>query len=209
MNHKKVYDSLIEKAKNRHLDEYCEQHHIIPRCMGGTDDKCNLVNLTAREHFLAHYLLAKMHGGDNWKPLLYWKEQNSRLYEIARKEVKKFMSSKDPWNKGLTGGKWSDARREAQKHVVHKGLSKETKAKMRKPKTAEHAEKIRLAKLNQSEETKVKNSFKQKLRTTSAQTKEKQRLSALGRKHSAETRDRMRKAQLLRYNPSLKGELHV
>lgn len=39
-------------------DEYHERHHIIPRCLGGTDDEENLIDLYAREHFEAHRLLA-------------------------------------------------------------------------------------------------------------------------------------------------------
>lgn len=35
-------------------DEYHERHHITPRCMGGTDDNDNLIDLFAREHFEAH-----------------------------------------------------------------------------------------------------------------------------------------------------------
>lgn len=41
---------------------YYEKHHIIPRCIGGSDNELNLVLLTAREHFLAHYLLCKIYG---------------------------------------------------------------------------------------------------------------------------------------------------
>lgn len=60
MNYKMHYDNLIEKARARVIvKEYKEKHHIIPRCMGGQDDKENLVELTAREHFIAHQLLAK------------------------------------------------------------------------------------------------------------------------------------------------------
>lgn len=53
---------LIEKAKNRTLpkETYTECHHIIPRSLGGSDDKDNLVRLTAREHYIAHLLLWKM-----------------------------------------------------------------------------------------------------------------------------------------------------
>ena len=65
MNHKKIYELLIEKAKNRTMNVqiYTETHHIIPRCLGGTEDAFNLVELTGREHFIAHVLLAKIHGG--------------------------------------------------------------------------------------------------------------------------------------------------
>lgn len=39
--------------------EYCERHHIVPKCIGGTNDKDNLIDLYAHEHFIAHKLLAK------------------------------------------------------------------------------------------------------------------------------------------------------
>ena len=61
MNYRVHYDKLIERAKERKLNYYVESHHIIPRCMRGTDDKSNLVNLTAREHFIAHVLLVKVY----------------------------------------------------------------------------------------------------------------------------------------------------
>lgn len=55
-----VYNSIINRAKARVLDGYSEKHHIIPKCLGGTDRKENLVRLTAREHFICHRLLVKM-----------------------------------------------------------------------------------------------------------------------------------------------------
>ena len=61
MNYQKHYDSLMNRAKNRLLEGYCETHHIIPRCMGGTDDPTNLVDLTAEEHYVAHQLLVKIY----------------------------------------------------------------------------------------------------------------------------------------------------
>lgn len=61
MNYKLHYDKIIKRAKNRQLDCYTESHHIIPRCMNGKDDKDNLANLTAREHFIAHILLVKIY----------------------------------------------------------------------------------------------------------------------------------------------------
>ena len=52
----------MENAKNRTSKDgvYLEKHHIIPRCMGGNNGTNNIVNLTAREHFVAHRLLTKM-----------------------------------------------------------------------------------------------------------------------------------------------------
>jgi hypothetical protein len=40
-------------------EEYHERHHILPRSCGGTNDKNNLIDLFAKEHFIAHKLLAE------------------------------------------------------------------------------------------------------------------------------------------------------
>jgi hypothetical protein len=64
MNYHRIYGSLIERAKNRIVEGYTETHHIIPKCMGGTDEPSNLVELTPEEHYLCHQLLVKMHPED-------------------------------------------------------------------------------------------------------------------------------------------------
>jgi hypothetical protein len=61
MNYEKIYNQIIERAKTRQLDCYKEKHHILPRCMGGLDEKENLAELTAREHFLCHRLLVEIY----------------------------------------------------------------------------------------------------------------------------------------------------
>jgi len=67
MNHHKVYEDIIQKAKNenrsRSDDVYYEDHHIIPRCLGGSDEDKNRVLLTAREHFVCHKLLTYIYKG--------------------------------------------------------------------------------------------------------------------------------------------------
>ena len=45
--------------------EYHERHHIVPRCIGGTNDNNNLIDLYAREHFEAHRLLALENPNNN------------------------------------------------------------------------------------------------------------------------------------------------
>ena len=58
MNYIKVYNQLISKRKNEIItDGYYERHHILPKSMGGGNNKDNIVILTAREHFIAHWLL--------------------------------------------------------------------------------------------------------------------------------------------------------
>lgn len=49
---------------------YVEKHHIVPRSMGGTNEKSNIVKLTFRKHFLAHWLLTKCTDGIDRKKML-------------------------------------------------------------------------------------------------------------------------------------------
>jgi hypothetical protein len=64
MNYLNHYNRLIDRARNRVLHSYTESHHIIPICMGGVDDKVNLVDLTPEEHYTAHQLLIKIYPDD-------------------------------------------------------------------------------------------------------------------------------------------------
>ena len=59
MNYSKHYNLLIERARNRLLECYCERHHVIPKCMGGENGE--IVKLTPEEHYVAHQLLVKMY----------------------------------------------------------------------------------------------------------------------------------------------------
>jgi len=61
MNYQKIYENLIERSRNRNLNEYTEQHHIVPKCIGGSDDPDNLVRLTPEEHYVAHQLLTRIY----------------------------------------------------------------------------------------------------------------------------------------------------
>jgi hypothetical protein len=93
VNYQKIYGDLIAKCQLRQFVEgYKERHHIIPKSLGGSNDSSNLVDLTAREHFVAHFLLAKLYGGNQWLSIKRMRGNdgfyvNSRLYEIASKEI--------------------------------------------------------------------------------------------------------------------------
>lgn len=59
------YSDLINSCRIRglrkiDLDFYTETHHILPRCMGGSDEDSNLVLLTPLEHLVAHILLLRL-----------------------------------------------------------------------------------------------------------------------------------------------------
>ena len=56
----KIIYYSIEKNRVKGNQEYYENHHIIPKCLGGNNKKDNLVLLTAEEHFNCHYILHKM-----------------------------------------------------------------------------------------------------------------------------------------------------
>ena len=102
----RVYYSIIDRAKTRSISSYTEKHHIIPRSLGGSNAKENLVALTAREHFVCHLLLTKMTRGMDKKKMVLSvfyltgrgkadrnnHVKHSRLYENLRTQLSKFVS---------------------------------------------------------------------------------------------------------------------
>lgn len=100
MDYKKIHNNIIDKR--RALGDpsgYSELHHIIPKSLGGSDAAINLIRLTAREHFLVHFLLWKMQTeivakrkmakAFNFMASAGAGQQryfNSRLYEASRKD---------------------------------------------------------------------------------------------------------------------------
>lgn len=150
MNYSLVYSKLIARARQRVcVDGYIERHHILPKCLGGTDDSSNLVALTGREHFVAHILLAKIHGGVLWHAVTIMKKDNrynSRLFEMARAQIALRMIG----NTNTLGRKATDEERIA--------MSKNRKGKPGKKHTEETKVKLRQANLGKklSLETKQK-----------------------------------------------------
>lgn len=73
MNYRRVYAAFIRDRQEREptITGYFEKHHIVPRCMGGGDESSNIVRLTPEDHFFAHLLLAKAHGGKLWAPVAF------------------------------------------------------------------------------------------------------------------------------------------
>lgn len=99
MNYQLIYDNIIHCAKSRTLDPavHYDIHHILPKSMGGTNDHVNLVNLTDKEHFIAHTLLWKIHRNRSMTSALWimsqnkryhYKEMNSNRYAALREEFR-------------------------------------------------------------------------------------------------------------------------
>lgn len=128
MDYSKHYNLLIEKAKNRVIDVYLENHHIIPRCMGGLDDLDNIVALTPEEHYLAHQLLVKMY--PNNKNLAYaanmmcTNRPSNKLYGWIRRRISVNMQINNPNKNGKSNrkrkGKYSIS--EQAKQNISKGM---------------------------------------------------------------------------------------
>ena len=56
---------------------YKHKHHIIPKHMGGSDDKSNLIELTPKQHALAHKKLYEQYG--KWQDLFAYKALSGRM----------------------------------------------------------------------------------------------------------------------------------
>ena len=78
----KWYFEIVKNSLSGRIKSgYTEAHHIVPRCMGGNDDTSNLVNLTAREHYICHLLLTKMTKGQIREKLVHAVMLMGRLHE--------------------------------------------------------------------------------------------------------------------------------
>lgn len=176
MNYLKIYNDLIVSRKKKTSESnYHELHHIIPRYMKGTDENENLVKLTAREHFLAHWLL--------------WKIYNDRKSALA------FSMMKRGKNRKITSSREYAAIRESlsisQKgsgnHMYGKTLSKD------------HLSKFNRKGAILSEETKQKIGNGNRGKRHTEETKRKISFSQLGNKKalghtvSEESREKIRK----------------
>lgn len=104
------YNTIIKRAQTRTIIGYVEKHHIIPKSLGGSNAKSNIVSLTAREHFICHMLLPKMVDGMQRQKMIHawWAmatlkkdcqdryQLNSLEYESVRQEYSKYFSKNNP-----------------------------------------------------------------------------------------------------------------
>lgn len=120
MNYQKVYDKLIRRGQLRILEGYSEKHHIVPKCLGGTDEVTNLVSLTPEEHYLCHLLLVKIHPNNIRlvRAAMFMvsankdQQRNNKAYGWLKRQYSEYMRGPNNpsklqgvWNKGVSGYK--------------------------------------------------------------------------------------------------------
>lgn len=159
----KWYQSIVAHSSS---SDYVEEHHILPKSLGGSNDASNLVKLSAREHFICHILLTKFTSGEDRYKMVYAAKLlakakrsyqhryfNSRLYETVKKEAAKIQSER------FKGKKLSaEHRANISAGLVGRVNSEATIAKRResctgKKRTDEQKERMSLAQLNRKEKT--------------------------------------------------------
>jgi len=157
------YYNIINNAKARDIIEgYTEKHHIIPKSLSGDNSEDNLVTLTAREHFICHWLLTKMTTNLNKSKMffalnmmkvgrkkyqIYTTKITSRIYMRVRKELAtanlNLWNNKTPKQKEEHAKKaaistkkvWED-RTQEEKSSLRKKMSRTWKNKSQKEKNA-------------------------------------------------------------------------
>lgn len=159
------YMNIISDSRTRTgPNSDVEQHHIIPRCMNGSDRKENLVYLSFREHFLVHWLLTKC---------------VIKKYKLKMFQALAMMRKTKSCNKRLVASwQYSIARKASRLGQIGRYLSEETKLK------------ISLAKMGHltSFDTRKKRRLAMQGRIFSAEHKAKLSIARKGKKLSAKTK---------------------
>jgi hypothetical protein len=98
------YFNIIYSAKLNPPNGAAERHHILPKSLGGSNDKNNIVKLTPKQHFICHRLLVKMTTGIARQKMVYafWIMSNkkrlhtvsSNSYSEAKRLIQDVMSSR-------------------------------------------------------------------------------------------------------------------
>lgn len=197
--YKTWYDRFIFRCMETNPNfrfEHSEQHHIIPRCIGGSNNKDNLIFLTYEQHFVAHWILAKAYPEIPYLSLSISKmSKNStkiaKLYAYARGAISMFGSHNPMYGRHHTEeskkiiGEYSKKRRHSEetKKKISQSVSGTKNGFYGKTHTKETREKLRQANLGRhlSEEAKEKISIANKGRKQSEETKRKISLSNKGK----------------------------
>jgi hypothetical protein len=127
MDYQRIYNQIVNRAKTRKLEGYREKHHIIPKCMGGPNKKENLVELTAREHFLCHWILSRIYPTNNKIGYAFWMMCN--MSNVAKEEYiisgRAYQEGRERYVRGISGeynpNKKEENRLKISKTMVERG----------------------------------------------------------------------------------------
>lgn len=154
MDYKKIYEQLIDSRKNKPKipGQYYERHHIVPFSMSKDNNEKNLIYLSAREHFLAHWLLWRIHRNRqtayafwcmcNWNTEL--QKLNRKFSSIVYAEAKeachivgKSEEFKQKVSEAQIGKKMSDeTKKKISDSLKNRSLSEEHKLKIKNTRLA-------------------------------------------------------------------------
>lgn len=165
--YKKIYDLMIARAKSRIVSsvEYYEEHHIVPKSLGGENyEKSNLVLLTAKEHFIAHRLLVKFTHSVAKRKMSYalWYMTISKSYKITSRSYEYIrISHAEEVRKHKLGKKRKPFSAQARKNMS-------LAAKNRVKRALSDKQKAHLKKLNTRDRSGIKNPFYNKRHSSEA-----------------------------------------
>jgi hypothetical protein len=182
MNYRKIYNQIILNAKKENRIKnngfYYESHHIIPKCIGGSDKLNNLVLLTAKEHFLCHKLLLLIYPGEKCLIYALWMMANGSNFHrnnYLDVSIKDYEYCRNLYS-------------ESRKGFVYTEESKKKMSESQKEKTGD---KNSFYGRKHSEESKKKMSESAKNRKASEETKLKMSKLRKDRKHTEESKKLM------------------
>lgn len=203
--YEKWYQLITSRGQTRQLDTYTEKHHILPESLGGLDTPENLTTLTAREHFICHWILTKIYkdGEAHWKMLnairimraenknqqRYKTKITSRVYSNLKEEYSKLQSERVRGENNPMYGK-------SVSESVRKGRSERAKGDNNPSKLPGVGDKISIAKTGAKRE-KFSDEWKAKM----SLAKQGENNNMFGKSHSHETIEKIReKAKLRTYS---------
>jgi hypothetical protein len=172
------YLSIIEKNVNQQdLIGYKERHHIIPKSLGGSNKKENIVTLSAKDHFICHQLLVEMTEGESkgkmWSAL--WRMMNKQ----SRNQLRNYNFTPEDYEKARIQHSINHSKRISgiKNPFYNKKHTNETRKKMSTLKKGKTYEEIFGV-----EEGKI--------------MRERRKVETLGKKRSDETREKIRQNKI-------------
>jgi hypothetical protein len=190
MDYQSIYSQLVSKRQQNLVEGYTEKHHIIPRCMGGSDESSNLVALTVREHFIAHQLLVKIYPKES--SLVY--AANMMLYCNGLKHTaKKYEWLKKQFSQNMSQIHKGKKLTESHRKRISESQSGENNNMYGKTHTDEVKQRISEKKMGsiRSEESRLKQSASTKGQPKSDEHKRKISEAHKGKKRSQSVTDKI------------------